>query len=92
MSEPLSSNLDPSALQAAVDGIKPNQVIASDNERAAIVGVDIIPGIVVSKPDGSLEAPGMVYLEQNTSTSSRRATIQFHILNGQIVVDQVVLA
>ena len=90
-----AESLSPTALQAAVDDVELAKVVGAPTERATIVGIDVIPGIVVTQANGALEAPGVVYMEVGASgrSSSRRATIQFHVANdATIVVDRVVLA
>ena len=89
-----AESFSPTALQAALDDIEPTKVLGAPDERATIVGIDVIPGIVVTQANGKLEAPGVVYLEVSPSghSNSRRATIQFHVANDVVVIDSVTLA
>jgi len=89
-----AESFNPTELQAAVDDVELAKVVGASADRATIVGIDVVPGIVVTQANGALEAPGVVYMEVGASgrSSSRRATIQFHVANDSIVVDRVVLA
>ncbi|MBS0363830.1 MAG: hypothetical protein JSR98_20850 [Proteobacteria bacterium] len=89
-----AESFSPTALQAAVDDIELSKVVGAAMDRATIVGIDIVPGIVVTQANGTLEAPGIVYMEIGSGgrSSSQRATIQFHVANDTVVVDRVLLA
>lgn len=86
-------SFSPTALQAAVDDVELAKVVGSAADKGTIVGIDVVPGIVVSQANGTLEAPGVVYMEIGSGgrSSSQRATIQFHVANDVVVVDRVLL-
>jgi hypothetical protein len=97
---PLSPRLTPARvapekLQAAVDAFDPSAIdgIGFDGYEAKVVGVDIRPGIVVEQSEGRLEAAANVYLDlkagRSRSSGSVRATVEFHLVGDEIVIDKI---
>lgn len=88
----------PEKLQAAVDAFDASAIngINFDGYEARVVGVDIHPGIVIEQPEGRLEAAADVYLDlkagRSRSSGTVRATVEFHIVGDEIVIDKIVAA
>lgn len=88
----------PEKLQAAVDAFDASAIngIRFDGYEAKVVGVDIHPGIVVEQPDGRLEAAADIYLDlkagRSRSSSTVRATVEFHTVDDDIVIDRIAAA
>lgn len=95
------SSVDPMALQAAVDQFEPVKIKGLEPFRGAgydvaVIGVDIMPGIVVRQPDDSLTAAAKIYLELkrrgDCSTDTIRASVEFRVEGTAVVIDEIVAA
>jgi hypothetical protein len=86
------------ALLAAVDRFNPDDIKGLQQFSEAgftpvIVGVDVLRGIVVRQPDGSLVAGAKIYLEltrgRHLLTDTIGANVKFHEDGAVVVVDEI---
>lgn len=100
---PISARLTPNRvapekLQAAVDAFDQASIegIEVEGYEAKVLGVDIRPGIVVERAADRLEAAAKVYLDlkagRNRSSGTVRATVEFHLVGEDIVIDKITAA
>jgi hypothetical protein len=92
------SSVSPLKLQGAVDAFNYARIegIQFDGYDVEVVGVDISPGIVMRLPDDRFEAAAKIYLDlkagRSRSSSTVRATVEFHLDEDQVAIDKIVAA